>query len=461
MLARLLCALLLIAQFSLAQSGPSEQPAPNQLKLAVILTRHGVRSPTGSMAGYSRHDWPGLQKDWRAECCGDLTPRGAQLVFLMGAYYRSHFAEQKLFPAVGCVAQQTYIWADNEERTIATANALAQGLSGGLPGCVVAVNSLPFQMQPCSSSGANSCQRPPSTQTDLWFHPLPKLWPKVSSQENAQLTAAANDINSRLPQLFLKYAPALQALQNVLNCCTAPLCATPCTLQSLLPNTAASGAGKGAGALSWAGPFNVGSTASEIFLLEYANGMPCRTVGWGGVRFDAPDCRQGQSFRLMQEIHTAYFAEVQQKPIVGRIQGSNLGNQILQALQQEAQSPGKSPNKLIIFSGHDTNIANIAGLLNLKWKLPDLPDNDTPPAGALVFELWSGASGDSYVRVRYVHQTLAQLRTGVMLSSENPPNWVDVAVPGCKSLNCAFADFQRIMSTAIDTNLVTNTPSGN
>jgi 4-phytase/acid phosphatase len=162
----------------------------------------------------------------------------------------------------------------------------------------------------------------------------------------------------------------------------------PCTLHNLSPDTAASGAGKGGSALNWSGPFDVGSTASEIFLLEYANGMPCNIVGWGKVRFDAPDCRaQGESFRLMQEIHTAYFDEVQHKPIVGKIQGSNLGNQILLALQQEVQSPGKSPNKLIIFSGHDSNIANVAGLLNLKWKLPDLPENDTPPAGALVFEL--------------------------------------------------------------------------
>src|SRR5215470_5589896 len=102
--ARLLCLLLLIAQYSPAQPASSEQPATTQLKLAVILTRHGVRSPTSSMKGYSRHDWPGLENDWRVECCGDLTPRGAELVFLMGAYYRSHFAQQKLFPEVGCVA---------------------------------------------------------------------------------------------------------------------------------------------------------------------------------------------------------------------------------------------------------------------------------------------------------------------------------------------------------------------
>jgi len=462
MVARLLCAFILIAPFTRAQSSPAEQPTSKQLKLVVILTRHGVRSPTSMMPGYSSHSWPDLAKDWHVACCGDLTPRGAELVFLMGAYYRSYYAGRNLLPALGCVAQQTYIWADNEERPIATANALAQGLSGGLPGCSVAVNSLPFQLQPCSSSGSNICQRPSASQTDLWFHPLPALWSKVSQQENNDLQNAANDVNQRFPQLVSKYRPSLLALQNVLDCCNVSLCQTgapPCTLLTMT-GKAAPGQGKGGGALNWSGPFSIGSTASEIFLLEYANGMPCRIVGWEKVQFNAPDCRGPESFRLMQEIHTLYFGEVQQKAIVGKIQGSNLGNQILLALQKQVQSSGASPTKLVIFSGHDSNIANIAGLLGLKWKLPDLPDNDTPPAGALVFELSSDASNNYYVRVRYVHQTLTQLRTGVILSPANPPNWVDVEMPNCTP-ECTFSTFQQIVQAAIDPNLTTKTASGN
>lgn len=182
--------------------------------------------------------------------------------------------------------------------------------------------------------------------------------------------------------------------------------------------------------------------------------------GWGKVRFDAPDCRGPDSFRLMQEIHTLYFGEVQQKAIVGKIQGSNLGNQILLALQNQVQSSGTSPTKLVIFSGHDSNIANVAGLLGLKWKLPDLPDNDTPPAGALVFELSSDASNNYFVRVRYVHQTLTQLRTGVILSPANPPNWVDVEMPNCTP-ECKFSTFQQMMQAAVDPNLTTKTALGN
>ena len=468
MLARLACTLFLIASASQAQAFFQEplfdKPSPpHQLRLVVILTRHGVRSPTSSMMGYSWRDWPDLKRDWQAECCGDLTPRGEELVFLMGAHYRSYYGG-RLLPAWGCVAQQVYIWADNEERTITTANALAQGLSGGLPGCTVAVNSLPYQTQPCGSPivGLREyCQRPSSPQIDLWFHPLPALWPKVSPQESNELQAAANDINSRYPQLFAKYKPALQSLQNVLGCCSNSICqhAPPCTLLNL-PATAAPGQGSGR-ALNWPGPFNVGSTASEVFLLEYANSMPCGIVGWGKVRFAGADCRgPGESFRQMEQIHTVDFQEVHQKFIAARIEGSNLANQILQAFQQEVQSPGKSPTKLIIFSGHDTNIANIAGLLELTWMLPDLPDNDTPPGGALVFELSTDPSGEYFMNIHYVHQTLTQLRTGVILSPANPPNWVALPLSGCGfNMYCRFASFQKIMNAAIDQNLVTQKPS--
>ena len=84
MLARLLCALLFIAP-ALAQ---------NQLKMVVILTRHGVRSPLSPMSNHAKDSWPLNQPDWGVDCCGDLTPSGEQLVRLMGAYYRDYYGNK-------------------------------------------------------------------------------------------------------------------------------------------------------------------------------------------------------------------------------------------------------------------------------------------------------------------------------------------------------------------------------
>ncbi len=48
---------------------------------------------------------------------------------------------------------------------------------------------------------------------------------------------------------------------------------------------------------------------------------------------------------------------------------------------------GELGDRAVILVGHDTNLANIAGMLNLNWLIDGRRD-DTPPGGALVFELW-------------------------------------------------------------------------
>src|SRR5262249_37446470 len=143
----------------IAPSSLLAQWVPNQLKQVVALTRHGVRSPLSPMSDYSKDQhWPNTQKDWKVTCCGDLTPRGKELVREMGGYYRAYYTAQGMFPAKSCLANQVYVWADNEERTLATANALAQGLTGNLPGCSIKVNSLTYTPTSCP----DGCQRTPN-----------------------------------------------------------------------------------------------------------------------------------------------------------------------------------------------------------------------------------------------------------------------------------------------------------
>jgi 4-phytase/acid phosphatase len=47
----------------------------------------------------------------------------------------------------------------------------------------------------------------------------------------------------------------------------------------------------------------------------------------------------------------------------------------------------KPGDRVLILVGHDTNLANISGALSLSWLIDGRRD-DTPPGGALIFELW-------------------------------------------------------------------------
>jgi 4-phytase/acid phosphatase len=84
-----------------------------------------------------------------------------------------------------------------------------------------------------------------------------------------------------------------------------------------------------------------------------------------------------------------------------------------------------------VLAAHDTNLANLAGMLGLDWTLPDQPD-DTPPGGALVFSLWRDkASHSDFVSVELVYQSLDQLREMKTLTLAAPPSRLPLALPGC------------------------------
>jgi 4-phytase/acid phosphatase len=424
----------------------------SQLRMVVVLTRHGVRSPLlhTTTSPNQTQPWPSLDQ-WHVVCPGDLTPRGTELVQQMGSFYHAYYYKKGLLPAPGqCPAGKVYIWSDNEERTLGTARALAGGMSKGIASCLIPVNSLAYT--PAPQSGPDKCKVSTENPTDYFFHPLsylPFTEPAPKGPiDTDKLKDVANQINLQVPQMLATYHPALQMLQNTL--CGGPS-AVACSSVLSLPTEAKAERTS----LKWTGMFSVSSTATENFLLEYGNGMPCSLDGWGLVTYNSPDCDGGQSFRQMQELHTVYFDWTHHKGYMGQIQGSNLANQILLRLEQ-----GGGPTPFVIYSGHDTDVASVAGLLQLDWTLPDLPKNDTPPAGALIFELWGGtAPATQSVRMYYVHQTLTQLRKLEDLTLDNPPSMVELKLPGCEK-PCPFTQFQTIAKAAILPKLTTEGPSG-
>ena len=116
-------------------------------------------------------------------------------------------------------------------------------------------------------------------------------------------------------------------------------------------------------------------------------------------------------------------------------------------------SPG---DRALYLIGHDANIANVSGLLDLNW-IVDGRRNDTPPGGALVFELWQDSSTREYwVRTYFTVQTLEQMRLSTALTLNNPPQRVAVAIPGCsgQDLSCAWPAFSQIVRQAIDIHYV-------
>jgi 4-phytase/acid phosphatase len=443
--AHILFAVLCAAASSQARADEGE------LKLAVILSRHGVRAPLSSASQYAGEPWPSLQTGWKVADWGYLTARGKRLVEHLGRYYREYFAEKHLLPEHSCPAPYIYIWADNVERTIQTAEGVRNGLVAEFPsGCDIPVNS--YSAMTPSQSADTAC---PTSTTDPLFHPLAACVHKPDPHEVGHLVTS---INRKQPELLVKFQQPLLALQRALGCPGPTGLAGQCTPLLQVPAKVAPGTGDDT--VKWSGPFDVGSTASETFLLEYADGMPCIQSGWGRVDYHSPDCEAGASFREMESIHTLYFDLTQRARYAAKIEGSNLLHYILKAMEDVA-ARGSAEKRIVFLAGHDTNVANVSAMLDMSWDLPDLPRNDTPPGGALVFELYGNGSPSGWsVKVRYVHQTVEQLRNETQVSLKQPPNWVDLAIPGChRNGPCEFEHFRKTAHHAIDKKFVSKVPA--
>jgi 4-phytase/acid phosphatase len=169
-------------------------------------------------------------------------------------------------------------------------------------------------------------------------------------------------------------------------------------------------------------------------------------------------------------LHEAHAELARRTPYIARARGSNLLSHILNSLQQaESGTPvagalDKPGAAALVIVGHDTNLSNLSGMMNISWLLPGYEPNDPVPGGALVFELWQDAASKRYtVRLSYTAQSLEQMNRAVPLTSTAPPLRAPIFIPGCSTaasdFECPFDDFRRAMLAAIDPAFVPAAPA--
>jgi len=420
--------MLVSAACALSAQTATQEPTRNaskesdELKFVVILSRHGVRSPTGNLDQlnqYSRQPWPA----WSVPP-GYLTEHGARLMTIFGAYDRAQLAAEGLLAPSGCAdAARIRIIADSDQRTRETGRALAAGLG---PGCAIEVTALP------------------EGTADPLFHPSQV---GVGHPDSILATAAVSGrIGGNPAELVEAYRPQLESLEVALKGCgSGASCLSPGepAPRSIFEIPSSIAPGKGGHLVELRTPLSVAATMSENFLLEYAEGMDAAKVGWGRVNL--------QKLRELLQLHTVNVDIAQRTTYIARAQSSNLLAHILASMEQEvvahpvAGALTKPGDRLLILAGHDTNIAAMAGSLNLSWIIDGRRD-DTPPGGALVFELWKKLNEEEYsVRTFYTAQTLDQMRNTTPLSLANPPPRVAVFMPGCSQADgsCKWEAFRN------------------
>jgi 4-phytase/acid phosphatase len=432
---RVLCFVFVSALLAAAQPATAQLAIPPgwQPERAVVLMRHGVRSPLESNQELDKQSataWP----VWPVPP-GYLTPRGAELMRLMGGYYRALHGGRGLMQADDCPPAGTFAqWADNEQRTRESGAALLRGM---YPRCA----SLTTRSQA------------DLTKPDPLFHPSPT--PSCPMDAASNRTAVLARIGGDFSSVLREYAPQLSLMQATL-CPKGATAGRSCGLPTEAPSVQTRPNGR----LTITGPIAMGSQAAENFMMQSAEGLPANQVAWGRLKDEA-------QLRQLLKIHRLEIDLADKTLPIARQHGSNLLSQMVTTLQNGHSFPGApdiaEPVRLAILIGHQDNIANIERLLNLSWEIPGFQYDEASPGGALAFEQFRDvATGQRYVRLAYYAQTLEQLRQATVLNLAQPPGMTEVEVPACAPYaymkSCPLERFVEIAKAAIDPGCVTIKP---
>lgn len=381
------------------------QAAPQRSDLVVdqvvMLMRHGVRPPTKAPpmpAGTARDAWPG----WSVPP-GWLTPHGAGAVERLGEWDAARFRRDGVLPASGCpAAGAVHVYADSDQRTIATAEAWLAALA---PGCSL------------------KSEHRPQDEADPIFNGIEAAG---AAYDPARADAAVRDAvgPGGIAAIERRYRPLLDRLDAIL--CGEQL--SGCGISRKPSSIAPAGPGKRP---KLGGALDSASTAAQILLLEYADGMPAKDVGWG--RANAKDVEALSAF------HALEFRLLAQPRYIAKINFAPIAAMIDRAWQ--------GPAKLAMISGHDTDIANLGGLLGVHWRVPGLADDDPSPGGAFVLTRLHDRKGQTYVRVSYRSQTVDQIRSAARIGTSE--GYEAVLTPqGCSAGLCTQQQFAALLSSS-------------
>jgi 4-phytase/acid phosphatase len=399
---RPIIALIAAAWMTLA-SAPAVARQNMQLERVILLYRHGVRTPLpGEIQANEVHGkpWP----RW-LQAPSELTPHGALGAERMGAYDRQRLVHEGLFSAEKCpAASSIWFWANTDQRTIASARALAQGFA---PGCPVAIGHL--------RQGSD----------DPLFHAVEA---GAAASDAGDAAASIQSQTGGPDALTATHSADLAVMASVLGCRsgdTQPVCDSRTWHGSLSTSP-------DHGHMVLTGPISTTSGTAEVILMAYAEGRPLNDVGWG--RTDAAKLEQ------LSRLHSLLFDIYARPSYMAERVASVMSKRIISTLQSN-DAP-----RLSVMVGSDNNIVALASVLGMHFAMPGYGRDDPPIGGALGIELWRHrATGRRYVRVVYQAQSLSQLRSIKPTTAADKPATLLLYPANCPPDREGFCPLENII----------------
>ena len=356
------------------------------LDKVVVLMRHGVRpqNDTAKLDKATGKNWP----RWSVPD-GNLSGHGYAGIVDQSRYMFENWKSEGLALSSPCPKKnEVFIWASPIERTVATAQALTDGM---FPGCGITPSHLPLQKKD-----------PLFQAVEMGLaQPDPK---KVEDEVMEAMGGSAE-------KAAQKYADDVEWLRQT-------VCGTGVTDCQFLDEKWGLKKTK-SGKYKLTGPVSSASSISETIRLQYSEGLPLQEVAFGHVK------NAGDVLKLMS-LHAAKYDLLDNTMEIARTGGNILMHEITESLLANRTSGGEPSfpelgAPLVIFVGHDTNISQIKTILDFHWKLASYPADDIPPGGMLIFKRYkNNKTGRLAVQLSFAARTLDEWRFLTPLSEKNP-----------------------------------------
>lgn len=375
-------------------AGAQQQRSPEfkqkyQLKEAVVLSRHNIRSPLSDsksdLGRMTPHQWT----VWSAPK-SELTLRGGAVETMMGQYFRKWAEDAGLFPENHQPsADDVNVQANSMQRCIATAQYFT---SGFMPVGGIEVNHryVPSKMDPL-------------------FNPqLTKVSPEFVEIAMEQIAQQGGKKGIRGLSEQLK--PDYDLIIDVLDVDQSPMAKESDPKLKALDNYDTEfvfeqfkepGLKAGSALKTLNG-------ASDAFILQYYEEPDTLKAAFGHKLTRA-------DWERLAHIKDVYQDALFTAPIVA----VNVARPLIQYMYDELRSPDRRFTFLV---GHDSNLSSVATALGVEpYELPQAIEKKTPIGSKIVVEKFEGADGKTYADINIVYPSLDQLRNLQLIDLNNPP----------------------------------------
>lgn len=365
------------------------------LKQVAVFSRHNIRAPLAEPGSFITTITPYTWHDFGV-ARSELTMKGGLLETINGQFFKQWVVSEGLFPEnAEATDEEMYVVANSKQRTISTARHFS---SSFMPMKNVTVNheGKINDMDPDFSMNIES---------------------DISPDELEQIHRECDSIYSAetLRKLCESLKPNFDLLSDILD----------------IKNSQAYKDGSFNGFNNYdseivleigkepevTGSLNDACQAVDALILQYYEEPDAQKAAFGKEL-------TREQWRMLSEIiytkdHVRFCS-----PWLNMRVSERQRNIFADALKSDSR-------KFTYMCGHDTNILNLLQALRIvKYETTEAIEHGTPIGSKIVFEKWEDESGNAFVGVNHVYQTVDELRNNTLLNLDTTPSIIPLQFEG-------------------------------